>query len=201
MDECPSLDSLRHSHTPPICTDDLSDRPGLSVAFLKSAGVFDQSWQRSIYITYSNPSTTTILLWCSGSVPINKINPLPFPQKWQSIFVLKVAQCSETRSNRGSLQTFIRRVSGLPLIEPLWWREALPSPTFVRCVIVGRNSISGGKFLPAVKKNKFFLAVVRKKSFFGGRNFLFFLLKVLTMVKKKSFFGAKFWRSFHCWAS
>ena len=37
MEECPSLDPLRHTLTPPLCTDDLWDRPGPCVAFLRSS--------------------------------------------------------------------------------------------------------------------------------------------------------------------
>ena len=45
MEDCPSLDLLKRSHTQPLCTGDLWDRPGPSVAFLKSAGLLDQNWQ------------------------------------------------------------------------------------------------------------------------------------------------------------
>ena len=49
MEECLSLDSLRHSHTPPlyVATDDLWDCPAPSVAFLRSDGLFDQCWLES----------------------------------------------------------------------------------------------------------------------------------------------------------
>ena len=45
MEECPSLDPLRHSHTQPLCAEDLWDRPGPSLALIKSASLLDQNCQ------------------------------------------------------------------------------------------------------------------------------------------------------------
>ena len=43
MEKFPSFDPLRHSHTQSLCTEDLWDHPGSSIAFLRSAGLLDQS--------------------------------------------------------------------------------------------------------------------------------------------------------------
>ena len=58
MKECPSLDPLRHSHTPLLCTDDLWDCPGPSNAIRRSAGLFDHIWLESNSTTPS-PSHRT----------------------------------------------------------------------------------------------------------------------------------------------
>ena len=47
MEECPSLDPLRHPHAQPLCTEVFWDRPEPSVVFLRSAGLLDQSWREA----------------------------------------------------------------------------------------------------------------------------------------------------------